>query len=116
MYKIFSFLSKKTDLTTAEFVEYYETRHVPLILSLAPVPILYKRRYIKSENKITREMGEVDFDVVTELGFADQAAFAAWMDRLFAPSNNDIVARDEARFLDRSKTRAYVAEEFVTSE
>jgi hypothetical protein len=38
------------------------------------------------------------------------------MERLFAPSNNDIVAGDEARFLDRSKTRAYVAEEFVTSE
>jgi hypothetical protein len=116
MYKVFSFLSKKADLTVAEFVDYYERRHVPLILSLAPAPILYKRRYIKRENRITGDMGEVDFDVVTELGFEDQSAFEAWMERLFAPANGNIVAEDESRFLDRTKTRAYVPEEFVTSE
>ena len=115
MYKIFSFLSKRGDLTAAEFVEYYEKRHVPLILSLAPTPILYKRRYIKDENRITHDTGEVDFDVVTELGFASQHAFETWMQALFAPANGTIVAEDEARFLDRTKTRAYAYEEFVTS-
>jgi EthD domain len=116
MYKVLSFLSKIDDLTTAEFMEYYEKHHVPLILSLAPAPMLYKRRYIKREDKIIRDAGEIDFDVVTELGFADQAAFNAWMDRLFAPTNGNVVAEDEAKFLNRTKTRAYVTEEFVTSE
>jgi hypothetical protein len=116
MYKVLSFLSKRDDLTTSEFMEYYEKHHVPLILSLAPAPMLYKRRYIKGEDKIIRDAGEVDFDVVTELGFADQAAFEAWMERLLAPSNGNIVAEDESRFLNRTKTRAYAPEEFVTSE
>jgi hypothetical protein len=116
MYKVFAFLSKKEGLTADEFRVYYETRHVPLILSLAPAPILYKRRYIKIENKISQDSDEVDFDVVTELGFRDEAAFQSWMARLFAPSNDNVVAEDEARFLDRSKTRAYLAEEFVSSE
>jgi hypothetical protein len=116
MYKVLSFLSKRDDLTTDEFVEYYEKHHVPLILSLAPAPMLYKRRYIKRESKIIRDAGEVDFDVVTELGFADQAAFEAWMERLLAASNSDIVAEDEAKFLNRARTRAYAPEEFVTSK
>jgi hypothetical protein len=116
MYKVLSFLSKRDDLTTVEFMEYYEKHHVPLILSLAPAPMLYKRRYIKAEGKIIRDAGEVDFDVVTELGFTDQAAFGAWMGRLMAPSNGNIVAADESRFLNRTKTRAYIPEEFVTSE
>lgn len=116
MYKVLSFLSKRDDLTTTEFMEYYEKHHVPLILSLAPAPMLYKRRYIKEENRIIRDAGEIDFDVVTELGFSDQAAFGAWMGRLMDPSNGNIVAEDEAKFLNRTRTRAYAPEEFVTSE
>ena len=116
MYKVLSFLSKREDQTTAAFIEYYEKHHVPLILSLAPPPILYKRRYIKGENKIIPDAGELDFDVVTEIGFKDQAAFRAWMEQLFARTNGNIVAEDEAKFLNRTKTRAYVTEEFVTSE
>lgn len=116
MYKVLSFLSKRDDLTAAEFMEYYEKHHVPLILSLAPAPMLYKRRYIKGEDGIIREAGEVDFDVVTELGFSDQAAFGTWMERLMDPSNGNIVAEDEAKFLNRTRTRAYAPEEFVTSE
>jgi EthD domain len=116
MYKVLSFLSKRDDLTAAEFMEYYEKHHVPLILSLAPAPMLYKRRYIKGEDRIIRDAGEVDFDVVTELGFSDQAAFGTWMERLMDPSNGNIVAEDEAKFLNRTRTRAYAPEEFVTSE
>jgi EthD domain len=52
--------------------------------------------------------GAVDFDVVTELAFPDRAALVAWMIQLS-------VAADETKFLDRSRTRAYVFEERVTS-
>jgi len=65
--------------------------------------------------ELTKEGGAVDFDVVTELGFPDRAAFLAWMAQLSGPGVGEQVAADEAKFLDRSRTRAYVVEEHVTS-
>jgi hypothetical protein len=38
MLKVMAFLVKKQSLDTADLIEYYETHHVPLILSLAPAP------------------------------------------------------------------------------
>jgi hypothetical protein len=52
---------------------------------------------------------------VTELGFSDRDAFLAWMAQLSAPGVGEQVAADESRFLDRSRTRAYVVQEHVTS-
>ena len=85
-----------------------------LICSLAPTPIVYKRRYVVE--KLTSEGGAIDFDVVTELGFPDRAAYLAWMAKLSAPGAGEQVSADEAKFLDRSRTRAYVIEEYVSSD
>jgi EthD domain-containing protein len=65
--------------------------------------------------ELTQEGGAVDFDVMTELGFPDRAAFSAWMAQLSGPEAGPQVAADEAKFLDRSRTRAYVVDEHVTS-
>lgn len=81
MFTVFAFLTKKDGLRTQEFIDYYESNHVPLICSLAPVPTVYKRRYLVGE-RLTAEGGEVDFDVMTELVFADRLAFEAWMAEL----------------------------------
>jgi hypothetical protein len=51
---------------------------------------------------------------MTELGFPDHAAFLAWMVRLSEPGIGEQVAADEAKFLTRSRTRAFV-DEHVTS-
>jgi uncharacterized protein (TIGR02118 family) len=112
MFKVLAFLTKREGIETRAFIDYYEKKHVPLICSLAPTPILYKRRY--SIEKLTNEGGAIDFDVVTELGFADRAAYLAWMAKLSGAGEQ--VAADEAKFLDRSLTKAYVVEEYVTSE
>ena len=57
MFKVFGFLPKKDGLGTQEFIDYYENKHVPLICRLAPVPIIYKRRYLGE--RLT--CGEIDF-------------------------------------------------------
>jgi EthD domain len=115
MLKVLSFLTKREGIEMQAFIDYYESKHVPLILSLAPAPIVYKRRYLVRGEQLTKEGGAVDFDVVTEQGFADRAAFLAWMAQLSGPGVGERVAGDEAKFLDRSRTRAYVVEEHVTS-
>ena len=115
MFRVLGFLAKKEGIETRAFIDYYENKHVPLICRLAGAPIVYKRRYVLHGERVTTEGGVVDFDVITELGFADRDAFLAWMTKLSGPGAGELVAADEARFLDRSRTRAYVVEEYVTA-
>ena len=111
MLKVFGFLSKREDIETQAFIDHYENNHVPLVLSLAPTPPVYKRNYVVRGDEINKEDDTIDFDVVTELVFPDRAALAAWREQLSVEQ----IATDEQRFLDRSRTRAYVIEEHVTS-
>ncbi len=46
MFKVLGFLTKKEGMKMQDFIDYYENKHVPLICGLAPIPSLYKRRYI----------------------------------------------------------------------
>jgi uncharacterized protein (TIGR02118 family) len=108
MFKILAFLTKRADLDDAQFVEYYENRHIPFMMGLAPGPTLYKRRYLKRGTEMEVGNGSVDFDVVTEVGFPDREAFEAWLAEVFKPGNAERVAQDEANFLDRARSRSYV--------
>ena len=47
--------------------------------------------------------------------FPDRAAYLAWSAQLSKPGSGEQVVADELKFLDRSRTRAYVVEECVTS-
>jgi hypothetical protein len=114
--KIMAFLTKREDIATRAFIEYYENRHVPLIRSLAPTPIGYKRNYLLRGDEFNIEDDAIDFDVVTELVFPDRHAYLAWGTQLFESSSGEpIISEDELKFLDRSRTRAYVVEERVTA-
>jgi len=74
MFKVFGFLTKREGIEMKDFIDYCEHKHVPLVCSLAPTPIVYKRRYLVSGEELTKEGGAVDFDVMTELRFHDRAA------------------------------------------
>ena len=107
MFKVFAYLTKRADLSTEAFVDHYENRHVPLVLSLAPMPSVYKRNYVVRGDLANREDPSIDFDVITELAWDDRSGFQEWVTKLGVEE----VAVDEARFLDREKTRAYVINE-----
>jgi hypothetical protein len=108
MFKLFAFLTKRADLSMDAFIDHYESRHAPLVLEVAPAPLLYRRRYLTREKPLGQRERTVDFDAVAELGFADRDAYRAWM----AAINGDTrIAEDEARFLDRALTRAYAIDE-----
>ena len=47
MVKVFGFLKRRPSLSPREFADYYETNHVPLVLSKAFMPTVYKRNYIQ---------------------------------------------------------------------
>ena len=102
-------LKSRAGLSRAEFIDYYENRHVPLILSLAPAPAYYARNYLPA---VDDRGFPAEFDVVTHMKFPDEAARQAWFGAVLAAGSG--VAEDEARFLDRSRTRSWVVEERVT--
>jgi uncharacterized protein (TIGR02118 family) len=107
MLKVFAFLTKRDAISTRAFIDYYENHHIPLVLGLAPTPAVYKRNYLMRGDEFKREDDTIDFDVITELVFNDRTEFVAWLETLGV----DEIAADEERFLDRSRTRAYMIEE-----
>lgn len=115
MLKLLSYLCKRERMTTEEFVDYYENHHVPLILSLAPAPALYKRHYVMRGDSLNVSEASIDFDVVTEQQWAHRNAFRQWMDAVTTGMVGERVAEDEARFLNRSRTRTSVVTDYMTT-
>lgn len=111
MLKVYAFLTKREGMETQAFIEHYEKNHLPLVLSLVRTPIVYKRNYLVRGDEFNREEDTIDFDVVTELVFPDRAGFVEWVEKLSV----EAIATDEEKFVDRSRTRAYVIEEHATS-
>jgi uncharacterized protein (TIGR02118 family) len=111
MFKVFAYLTRRQGSTREEFIDYYENHHVPLVLSLASTPRVYKRNYVRRSLAADPESPTIDFDVVTEMAWDDRADFEEWMALAGVPA----LVEDEAKFLDRSKTRAHVIDERVTA-
>jgi uncharacterized protein (TIGR02118 family) len=111
MIKVFGYLKRKPGLSPQQFADYYEHNHVPLVLSKAFMPMVYKRNYIQRGDALNIEGNEIGFDCMTELVFADRDDLSAWMASLAV----DEIARDEENFIDRAATRAYVVDERSTS-
>lgn len=102
-------LKAREGLSRDELIDYYENHHVPLILSLAPAPGRYRREYLPAA---AERAFPADFDVVTRMEFADEATRRAWLAAVLAEDSG--VAEDEARFLDRARTRSWIVEEHVS--
>jgi hypothetical protein len=115
MLRLLSYLVKREGMSSGEFIDYYENHHVPLILRLAPAPVVYKRHYLQRGDALNVGEDGVDFDVVTEQAFADRAGFQSWIAAVTAGEAGERVAADEARFLDRSRTRSCVVSDYVTT-
>lgn len=116
MLKVFAFLARRTGMESQAFRDYYEDHHVPLICSLAPPPLVYKRNYLQRGDALNLDGGAaIGFDVVTEQVFADRETFLAWFGKLSEPGTGARVRADEERFLDHSRYFAYVVEEHVTT-
>lgn len=110
MFKRFAYLVKRDGMSFDDFVEYYEHRHVPLTLSLAPRPDVYKRHYVVRERPVNVDGAHGEFDVMTELGWESEADYQRWAEAVAASART--IAEDEARFLTRARTRSVVTREF----
>lgn len=112
MIKSIALLRRRADLSREAFIAYYEQQHAPLILSLMPGIVDYRRNFATFDGAFVNDgAAPFDFDVVTELWFADQAAYDAAIAAATAPDVAARIAADEENFLDRAGTRMFVVEE-----
>ena len=113
MFKCIALLKRRQDLSKEAFIHYYETHHAPLIRSLFPEITLYRRNYLNRDEIF--EFGgshPIDFDVVTEIHFADRAAYAAFLARSAEPEVADKIASDEMNVFERSATRMFTVQTY----
>lgn len=113
-FKMVAMLKRRSDLTVEEFRLRYERDHVPLAIRvLRGRAIHYVRRYL---TLFPEGDGAQDYDVLTELWYADRAAFDAAMAHLAQPDIAREIAEDEDRLFDRPSMRFYLIDEVESPE
>lgn len=109
--KMVAFLQKRPDLSLEEFEHYYETRHVPLVLTVLPNISRYVRNYVKPDTAANSRVAQGSLppcDVVTELWFDtedDHQKFQA------ACSNPEVIKKlsdDEMNFMDVGSVQTFM--------
>lgn len=114
--KSIALLRRRADISREAFIDYYETRHVPLILSLLPGIEQYHRSFPDFEGAYVNDgAAPFDFDVVTELWFTDRATYDRAMAKVADPEIGARIAADEENFLDRTGTRMFLVEEKISA-
>jgi uncharacterized protein (TIGR02118 family) len=110
--KSIALLRRRPDLSREAFISYYEEHHAPLISSLLPGIVEYRRNFTDFEGAFASEgAAPFDFDVVTELWFSNRAAYDAAMAIATRPDIAQRIAKDEANFLDRTGNRMFIVDE-----
>jgi hypothetical protein len=105
-YKILLFMKRRPGMTFEAFRDYYENHHAPLCEKYASGISRYMRRFLTPHpNPETGANAELQFDVITELWFEDEAVFRGTVQYLATSIMPDEVVEDEKRLFDRSKTR-----------
>ncbi len=111
MIKVVSLLYRNPSLTPAEFREYWETTHVPLIKSLLPSMTHYTGSFPVGTAGPDRPGTAIECDAIVELGFPDLETMEREMgsDRFNSPERET----SSARLIQLDKTRTILVEEVV---
>jgi len=114
MIKLMALIAKLPELSRNEFRDYYEEQHAPLVASLLPMIARYTRSYLPDRPEVPGNLGDANFDVLTELWFEDDAALAAFWARLAEPEVRAAIRADESNFLISERTQMYRLEEYLS--
>jgi hypothetical protein len=82
-YKILLFMKRRPGMTFEAFQDYYENHHAPLCEKYTSAVSRYLRRFLTPHpNPETGATEELQFDVITELWFEDEATFRGTVEYL----------------------------------
>lgn len=117
MIKLVALFKFKPGLSRKDGIDYYENRHVPMILELFPDHFIdYRRNYFELDRLVVPEHVDAPppppaSDMMTELWFESQERYDAMIAAMGDPAIGARVAADEANFLDRSSLTMFLVDE-----
>ena len=114
MIKLIALIAKQPQLSKAEFAQYYEAHHAPLVARLLPMIHKYTRSYLPDTPEVPGSEGAANFDVLTELWFTDGTALASFWQTIRTPEVSEAIRADEANFLLSARTQMYEVREEET--
>ncbi|KAL4917405.1 EthD domain-containing protein [Aspergillus aurantiobrunneus] len=113
-FTIVVFVTRRPDLSPAEFRDHWENKHIPLLQRLGGefFPRSHTRHYLQHEETddgsdypirpLVGDPGNFTYDGFAVVNFASQAAFQQFLPVMTSPD----VLEDEERFTDRAKMKA----------
>lgn len=109
MIKLSIFLTRRSDLTHEEFIEYWTKKHTPMLADLPPGAVQVSR-YVQLQSLGEGVPGFVssEYDGVAELWVDSVESAADWFT---SETYKTVIATDEEEFLDRNRTRFLFATE-----
>ena len=117
MFKVMMLLKRKPGLSLQEFIDRYESEHVPFVEQYATTLVHYSRRYLHPASHVVHGdvVAEPEYDVITELWYDDREAFEGQQAGLRArPDAVAAVVADEEQIFDRAKSRTVFVEEHIS--
>lgn len=112
MIKIVALLKKRPDMTTQEFIDYYENHHAPLAKTAMRSACHYTRRFLKPlKGGAFPELQQQVFDVVTEIWFDSRDAYDLAITRLTDPEFAALLRADEEKLFDCKAISTFTVEE-----
>jgi EthD domain len=109
MIKIIFTMHRKIGTSRDAFIEHYELRHVPLVLSFIPPPTVYRRNYLQ-------DCSDEAFDVVTEVIHAAKADARHAKVIMSRPEVVAAIRADEYLFIELDSVRSYLVETYDSGQ
>jgi len=117
MLKVMLLLKRKRGLSMADFIERYETVHVPLAEKAASRIKRYERHYLhpSPQDLYGNEVSEPEYDVLTEIWYDDMETFTRQQEGIRKhPERLAAIIADEEELFDRSKSRVAFVEDRIS--
>jgi hypothetical protein len=110
MVKMVFMLKRRPGMSRADFIQYYESHHARLGEKYVPNAVRYVRRFLDPVPGPWSKPAD-EFDVMTELWFANKQDADRAMAHLSEPKIHDEIAADEERLFDRARSQVYLITE-----
>ncbi len=114
MLKVIALMRLRRDILRENAKKIYEEEHVPLVMQLMPMIRDYRRNYLDLGVSEIQEDHHSDFDVITELWFAQEEDRNSFLNRMRSGDEGRRLRKDSQRFLQAGTTRMFLVQESIT--
>lgn len=116
MFKWIVAIKKKKGISRAEFIDYYENKHIPMLREIISLPWVYRRNYVVFSDPLlaiddrSGGEGDIDFDVLTECIFKTREEAETMVEEFSSAEILNKITADETNFIEPGRAKMYIVE------